>query len=299
MTYAPRTLLALRSYLVGQTRLREVSLGIVGDTRHRSGYHLGRDRIYGPGGQRSADYSVRTDRDKVGLSDAASAIDIGNFAGLRDLSSWLAGQCRANAADTRDIREVIYSPDGVKVLRWDNWSKRLYAGGDGTGQGDDSHRWHTHVSYFRDSEDRDKVGAFRRFFAPDELPDTSTEDDMPLPHATVRERWKPTVTNGRSNGVLRAEPRRSAPIVERLPATAEIVTCAEYHMPGFANGGDDFDFRLVETREKTDRPLFVLRSDWISLGLVEDDCTADENAVYDEALAVAEAALRAIPRRAA
>lgn len=116
------------------------------------------------------------------------------------------------------------------------------------------------------------------------------EDDMPLPHATVRERWKPTETNGRSNGVLRARPDRSAPLLKdaagnviRLPVDEEIVTCAEYHMPGFQRGGDDFDWRLLETREKA-APRFLLRADLESLGLVVDEFNAGVEAGSKAAL---------------
>jgi hypothetical protein len=54
-------------------------LGIVGDSNHARGYHLGRDRIYAASGVGDADYSVRTARDQAGLSNAAAAMDVGMF----------------------------------------------------------------------------------------------------------------------------------------------------------------------------------------------------------------------------
>jgi hypothetical protein len=36
----------------------------VGNAKHKSGYHLGRDRIFGPIGQGQLDYSVKTARDR-------------------------------------------------------------------------------------------------------------------------------------------------------------------------------------------------------------------------------------------
>lgn len=168
MSYAPSSLLALRSYLKEHTGLSTVSLGIVGDSNHLSGYHLGRDRIYdgtGPG-QGDADYSVRTARDRSGLTNAAMAIDIGNFARLRAMSVWLVSRCRANAPGTRDIREVIYSPDGQTVLRWDR--ERGINSDPRPGEADSSHRTHTHVSFYRDSESRSKVEIFVPFFEPQE-----------------------------------------------------------------------------------------------------------------------------------
>jgi hypothetical protein len=173
VSYAPVSIKNLRSYLAAVTGLSATSLGIVGNTAHKRGYHLGRDRIYdgsGPG-VGNLDYSVQLTRDKAGLTDAASAIDIGNFTDLRKLSTWLVLQCQAG--ECPDIREVIYSPDGKVVKRWDNSVKKLYTGGDGTGHGDDSHLTHTHVSFYRDSESRDKVETFRPFFEP------STGDEMP------------------------------------------------------------------------------------------------------------------------
>lgn len=164
MSYAPRSFLELREYLQTETGLSATQLGIVGNAAHKSGYHLGRDRIYSTGGQGDNDYSVKTQRDRSGLTNAASAIDVGNYPGLRAMSSWLVSQTRMNAPDTRDIREIIYSPDGLNVYRFDSFTDVLYPGGDGTGQGDDSHLTHTHISYYRDAESRDKRDPFRRYF---------------------------------------------------------------------------------------------------------------------------------------
>ena len=78
MSYNPRTLQDLGAYWTGKGG---VNLGVVGDTGHTVGYHLGRDRIYGPGGQGDDDYSVKHRRDMAGLSGAASAIDLGRLNG--------------------------------------------------------------------------------------------------------------------------------------------------------------------------------------------------------------------------
>lgn len=171
MTYAPARLLELREFLKPITGLSAGNLGIVGDARHANGgtsYHLGKDQLT------DTAYSRRTARDKAGLTNAASAMDIGNFAGLRALSLSLVGLCRANAPGTDDIREVIYSPDGKTVLRWDR--ERGYSSAPKAGEADDSHLFHTHVSWYRDSEKRDKVGVFRLATA---TPDTQG-DDVPL-----------------------------------------------------------------------------------------------------------------------
>lgn len=175
MSYNPSTLRELGAFW---TAHEGVNLGVVGDGRHAKGYHLGEDRIYdgsGPG-LGSRDYSVQTPRDKAGLSEAASAIDLGKLNGrltdLRKFSTWLVKRCRANAPATRDVREVIYSPDGKRVLRWDR--ERGYASAPREGEADISHITHTHISFYRDSESRSKVPIFAPYFAP-AMPDTATE----------------------------------------------------------------------------------------------------------------------------
>ena len=160
MTFAPATLLELRAYLQPKTGLSAASLGIVGDAAHANGgtsYHLGRDDL------RADAYSIRTARDKAGLTNAASAIDIGNFPRLVPFSRWLVAQARANAPGTSDMREIIYTPDNQRVLRWDR--ERGFDSQPREGEADDSHLFHTHISWYRDSERRAKVAPFRGFFA--------------------------------------------------------------------------------------------------------------------------------------
>jgi hypothetical protein len=152
MSYAPGKLLELQAYMQLQTGLPVNSLGIVGDEDHDGGYHCGWDRRNG-----SNDYSwVESTRDSSHKTDAARAFDCGMFGLLREMSVWMVGQCAAGAPDTLDIREIIYSPDGTTVLRWDRLGIRT--------SGDSSHQTHTHFSFFADAELRDKVALFRRFF---------------------------------------------------------------------------------------------------------------------------------------
>ena len=164
MSYSPATLRLLAAYWVKQGG---VNLGIVGNTAHRQGYHLGRDRVFSAGGRGWGDYSVAYHRDKAGLSNAASAIDLGRLNGslteLRKFSVWLVERCMSHAPGTQDIREIIYSPDGRRVFGYSALS------GSGSqpilGYGDASHLTHTHISFFRDSENLDKVGLFSPYFA--------------------------------------------------------------------------------------------------------------------------------------
>ncbi|MCZ7423996.1 MULTISPECIES: hypothetical protein [unclassified Micromonospora] len=170
MTRAPANLLAVRRLLLDHldrdpNRSRDADLepnevGIVGDANHRGGYHCGSDRVV------TNDYSVvESPRDRNGLTLDAAALDVGTFRlnsggrthDLFTFSTWCVAQCVANAPDTRDIREIIYSPDGNVVRRWDRLGRRS--------TGDRSHLWHTHFSFFRDSikANRDQRPLFRRY----------------------------------------------------------------------------------------------------------------------------------------
>lgn len=160
MTYAPKTLVELGAYWKAQGG---VMLGIVGDTGHTKGYHLGRDRIFdGPGpGIGDQDYSVQHPRDRAGLSNGAAAIDLGRLDGsleaLYGFSRALVRDLQRGVPGSRDVREVIYSPDGDRVQRYSGLDGDIHTG---PGNGDQTHLTHTHISYFRDSEGRSKIGPF-------------------------------------------------------------------------------------------------------------------------------------------
>jgi hypothetical protein len=176
MTYAPTSLTNLQRYWQGQGG---VALGIVGNTAHVYGYHCGKDRIFdGAGaGVGWADYSVKTPRDKAGLTNAASAIDLGRLDGslekLWTFSAWLASQCMANAADTKDVREIIFwSPSRNRVMGWSDLSPGALI----VDYGDATHKTHTHISYYRDSEARPKIPLFKRYLEPPVVPPKPEED---------------------------------------------------------------------------------------------------------------------------
>lgn len=180
MSIAPASLTALGNYWRSKGGQ---NLGIVGSRSHTSGYHLGKDRIYdgaGPG-RGAADYSVKLPRDKAGLTNYVSAIDLGhaNKAKLRAFSVWLVKQCQLKTPGYSNIKEIIYSPNGIAVRRWDAVTRKVYVAGDGTGQGDNSHRWHTHISYYRDTRTQNLVALFARYFG------VTTTTKPPVPKAKV------------------------------------------------------------------------------------------------------------------
>lgn len=216
MTRAPKNLLQVRSLLLEHLNIDESSyrsddlepneVGIVGDSNHRGGYHCGSDRVI------TNDYSViESLRDKGGLSEFSSALDAGLFNvrvkgkthNLRSFSIWCVAQCKANARDTRDIREIIYSPDGKVVRRWDRLNLRS--------KGSPDHLWHTHFSFFRDAikAGRDQTPLFRRYLVHIGL--IEPESDM-----TPGERWVLHVIN------YRVEAIKAGRAVIRVPARLDL-----------------------------------------------------------------------------
>lgn len=166
MSYAPQSLLDIRDYLRTHTGLTLAALGIVGDAAHNGGYHCGRDRLV------ANDYSNRTARDRAGLTDAASALDIGDFSRLRALTAFLVAEARGGRLP--DVRELIGPGADGRAYRWDHlagWSAVQRPA-------DDSHEWHLHISYYRDSEGRSKLAPFQRFFEPQEDEVDLTDENL-------------------------------------------------------------------------------------------------------------------------
>jgi hypothetical protein len=157
MTYEPQALSDLQEYMHIQTGLPYGELGTVPDASHDGGYHCGWDRRHLNDKGLLSDYSWQESaRDWNHKTNAARAFDCGMFGRLREMSIWIVRQCQAGAPDTADLREVIYSPDGQMVLRWDRLGIR--------GNGDSTHLSHTHFSWFADAENNNKVSLFQRFF---------------------------------------------------------------------------------------------------------------------------------------
>jgi hypothetical protein len=166
-TYAPGDLLRVRRYLIDLLDLNPGTLnvladldpnevGVVGDDSHANtgGYHIGESRIREIG-RWDRDYSTRQQRDRAGATDAASALDVGAFNvtvfGVRHTHGSL-GQAIVNALKAgdrrlRSVREVIWTPDGVRVLRYD-------VAGEQGGTGSLNHLGHTHISFWRDTQGR-------------------------------------------------------------------------------------------------------------------------------------------------
>lgn len=164
MTSAPPDLLAFRHQIISLTGLNGLSVGIVGDSAHAAtgGYHegksdlarVGRYHTWATAGSNSEDYSVRLQRDRDGLTDHASAIDIGydwphggNQAWLK-FNNLLAADLRAGQPALAAVRAVNYSPDGTLRRRIDREN------GFAVEVSSDSVDIHTHIECFRDTEGR-------------------------------------------------------------------------------------------------------------------------------------------------
>lgn len=202
MSYAPDTLKAARTLYI--TTLKQAgytidpaAVGIVGDDSHANSgtsYHLGKDAL-----KANAYSVVESSRDKNGLTNAAMALDLGWFSfkvggdthNLRTFSRWLVAQCEAGTDDTKDIREVIYSLDGKTVQRWDRLGRRS--------TGDSSHTSHTHLSYFRDSESRNKTALLIRYFT-----EIGVLEDDDMDQATFTKLLKGSLADGSVKTALTA-----------------------------------------------------------------------------------------------
>jgi hypothetical protein len=165
MTNSPADLLGFRRQVMAETGLADpADIGIVGDGAHArtGGYHEGHDVLvaigrYHPGaqyvGSSVEDYSCRLGRDRAGLTDSASALDIGaqwprggRLAWLRFNNS-LVRTLQAGDPALAAIRAVNYSPDGTSRHRID----RQY-GFNVIEDSTDSVDVHTHIEWYRDTE---------------------------------------------------------------------------------------------------------------------------------------------------
>lgn len=302
MTYSPASIVDLMRYWESRGG---VSLGIVGNQAHCSGYHLGKDRIFGScacrragkclPGQGNDDYSVKLLRDRKGLSNAASAIDLGRLNGrladLRKFSRWLVARCQADAPGALQVREIIYSPDGETVQRWSGEDNRIHTG---PGNGDDSHRTHTHISFYRDTEHDAKVLLFAPYF--EDLPDSSTGDTVQT-FKVPEQRTFVTLPKGAKlydNSALAANDQ-----------TVILDPGREFVLAGFYS--DAIDIIAYEPpgddAGRRSKAMFAKRSDRVSGSMrvetpyTKADIRAAANAAYNEGRAAVLEAGAAVPKR--
>lgn len=196
MTIPPDDLKVVQTYVHNVTGQDWNSLGIIHTQPQGGGYHEGQDLLAlgdrAPGPQYTfTDYSYGDARavssngvgrdlanstTLAGVPNAASAFDFGGgFSRFLEFNRWMRDRMLANDFRTRDIREMIYTPDGVNVYRVDRTGRQ-------SNWGDSTHLSHTHFSFFRDSHGRrDKddnfLGAVKEFFQGIQSAPPATEDD--------------------------------------------------------------------------------------------------------------------------
>jgi hypothetical protein len=165
MTNPPADLLGFRQTMMSICGFGSAAdVGIVGDGAHQrtGGYHEGKDvitsigRYHGPPashvGSPVEDYSARNARDRRGLTDSASGVDVGDDWPNGGRKAWLrfnnAFVTALHAGDPAlaAIRAVNYSPDGTAKKRTDRehgWAVEPST---------DTVNIHTHIEWYRDTE---------------------------------------------------------------------------------------------------------------------------------------------------
>lgn len=203
VTFAPLDLQAVQHYAQAKTGQTWDALGITHSTPQGGGYHEGQDLLEAantcPGSVCSGtDYSYEDARSVssdglgrdlsnastlAGEPDAASAFDFGSgfrggYAQFLEYNRFVRDLMLTGDSRTRDIRELIYTPDGKTVRRVDRTGRQ-------PDSGDGTHLTHTHHSFFRDSygrRDRDDnfMGVLKEFFGdvPPGSAGTEGDDDM-------------------------------------------------------------------------------------------------------------------------
>lgn len=147
MSYAPQCLADLAAYTTHLFGLRPGDVGIVGDSAHLHGYHVGWDVLVKNDGWN--DYSAQTQRDRHALTgptkDAACAFDIVNtIPHNSEFLRALLADCRAGVPYTAGLRAFDCTLDGVSTYRFDReagWKAQ---------NADSSHLWHNHFEWYRD-----------------------------------------------------------------------------------------------------------------------------------------------------
>lgn len=159
MTIAPNDLVVTRLDLLHRTGLPGDAIGIKGNAAHVAdgiGYHLGKDQLKMGRGP----YSARLARDRRGLTNAASALDLGCTWGHGGRAAWLRfnrlllAALRAGDPALAGIRAINCTLDGQSRHRFD----RENGFKDATSS--DSVTTHTHIEWYRDTEGA-RAGACR------------------------------------------------------------------------------------------------------------------------------------------
>lgn len=250
MTYAPDTLVAARNVMILHTDLSPLELGIVGDGSHTAkgtSYHLGASAL-APGA-----YSATSSRDRAGLSEAASALDIGQFAegsaNLRSLTAWLFDIWSDRHPLTRDIREIIGTIDGRTVIRVD--AEDEWGESPSPGEADSSHLTHTHISMYRDAERRYSLRDLLALYWEEHMAITQSDVDLIVQGVWARRLQQPAQVYDATRPPVAVD---GVVTIEPLAASAADATIATLdHAVAAQSLTRDAIARLKDIRDRLDQ----------------------------------------------
>ncbi len=190
MTDNPPDLIAFRTEIRRLTGLGPLDIGILGNQAHieTGGYHEGKDDLASVGlyhphaavGSHDEDYSVRLKRDRDAVTNFASAMDIGDDWPNGGRDAWkrfnglLLHAIQHDHPAMTTVRAINYSPDGILRKRVDR-----EAGVSHIQDSTDNVEIHTHIEWYRDTQDRRQDSFDRLLLLIDAaINNTDPEDDM-------------------------------------------------------------------------------------------------------------------------
>lgn len=163
MTTSPPDLIALQHAISDATGVPRSDIGIIGNKAHIEegvSYHLGKDQLK----MFKNPYSARLARDKAGLTNFASAMDIDHaWTKGKGRASWLAFNALIVAAlkggdpALAAVRAVNYSTDGTLANRFRIDRQNGFVQEDT----DDTVDIHTHIEWYRDTEGKREASTTR------------------------------------------------------------------------------------------------------------------------------------------
>lgn len=267
MTTAPADLVEIQHYCHDRTGQEWGALGIIHGSPQGGGYHEGEDLLIAagraPGPQYPhSDYSYADApaRDlypngRLAGGNYASAFDLGGgFPRRLEFNIWMLGRLQANDPRARDIREMIYTPDGTVVRRFDRTGKQANSG-------DSTHLSHTHFSFFRDSQGRragddNFLGLLKEFFEGTEGTDYVGINDTDAAYLTWRveaiTHMFDTVRSGPEKGsavdIVRTVKSQSTLLAAVAADVAGIKAAVAALAAVIATGGGDVDVAAILAR---------------------------------------------------
>lgn len=202
MSLRPQSLIDVSKYIQEKAGVPASNMSIRA-ARSARGFHAGKSEIYGPNGQGDKDYSVKNPRNKAGLSEYSSAIDIKI---AKPQLKALVAHLVAEGAAGNLLFEVIGPDSSGKANYWGHitgWQPNPHLA-------PASHAWHAHLGFWRDTENADRLAPFRSFY---ESPVVPAPDPAPPADPDVDPDAGPSIADIEA---LEAENARLAEVIARV-----------------------------------------------------------------------------------